>query len=311
MGAIQQVLAGQQRRGYTWVKKTSLTSIRQITYSGNGSVLVAACNTNQIQGSTDNGTTWSAYANSDTRTWEKVAVSDTGQYMHAVDQSAAYMQLTSDSGATWTNSLNPVDNWGATAMSSNGAIRIALGYPGNIFLSSNYGSTWDQRAIALGEKYWRSACMSDGGTNCYAVVSATDSIYASSDSGVTWAALTNAGTGAYMQVACNSTGSQVLACMETGGSKGLRKSTDFGASWNTLISDIGISRVSMSSSGAVILASGTNGMLYLSTDYGSSFTPQEKVYLSSSNWTGVEVSKDGTKLIASAFGSDGLFAYPS
>ncbi|GFO67991.1 hypothetical protein GMLC_15700 [Geomonas limicola] len=149
-----------------------------------------------------------------------------------------------------------------------------------------------QRGLAwvnhLTSSNWSSVASSSDGRKL--VVSASGTIYTSSDGGASWLQR----SAQAVTVACSSDGSRIVAA---GGWVFI--SGDFGATW-TSIGATSINNLAASSDGSKLVASAIDGTLTTSSDYGATWTQRDIIR----NWRGVASSADGVKLAAVVFGGN-------
>lgn len=128
--------------------------------------------------------------------WTNIAMSSTGQYQTATRKDAlnkGYIYISSNYGQNFDGMFSPVvkDNhwWSNIAISSNGQYQTATlndgtySTQGVIYISSNYGQTWQIRYY-FGGSYWQDIAMSSTGQYQTAVINAN--IYTSKDYGINW-----------------------------------------------------------------------------------------------------------------------------
>ena len=124
-------------------------------------------------------------------------------------------------------------------------------------------------------------------------------IYKSTDYGSTWTELTTSGSRNWWGIACNSTGSIIVA---TATNLVPYKSTDGGATWTALsaLSNSGYGPVCISDNGLIIAVGVTNGgTLWVSSNGGTTFTSKA----STASWYGLSCSSDGKTIFASSLTS--------
>lgn len=114
---------------------------------------------------------------------------------------------------------------------------------------------------------------------------------------------TASGTRSWTGFACSSDCSKILAADSSSTSANLYRSTDAGVSW-TAVTNGGAAlqkrwkHVASSSNGTILLASELSGDLWYSTDSGANWTDVTSV--GAGSWTGVDMSDDGTVMVAIA-----------
>jgi hypothetical protein len=171
-------------------------------------------------------------------------------------------------------------------MSNDGDTIVAAARNEYIYLSKDFGGSWEQVASA-GQSSWTSICCSVDAT----VILACDEDYAkiSKDGGITWDVVVpdvgNPANGP--QVCACSTNGQVLYIGKNSGE--LYKSTDGGDSWSYLGDPYIWETLSCSASGDELVATADYGALLVSLDGAASWTEN----LASKNWVSAAISYDG------------------
>ncbi len=170
--------------------------------------------------------------------------------------------VSSDMGASWTLKGDFL-SWGkAAAISSTGQYQIVCGYPGNIYISSDYGATWASKTPSL--NYIGAEISSTG--QYMSVVPDNGYVYTSSDYGVNWI---NRGLPSiyYTGIAMSQTGAY-----QTAVSNGyIYVSTNYGVSWTQKNISASYAAVSMSYSGQYQTVSTGTTAVYTSSDYGATW----------------------------------------
>ena len=182
------------------------------------------------------------------------------------------------------------------AVSSDGRVRTAVVYGGQISVSVDQGVTWTDRGTS---RNWNCVAMSTDGKIQVAVADSSQ-IYVSKDYGTTWVAYGTSRN--YKSVAVSSDG-KIQTVTVTNGF--IYVSTDYGATWS---SDRGVSRqytgVAMSSNGKYqTVAAANTSRLYTSTDYGVTWTLNSSA--PAREWYAVAMSSDGKYQTAASYASMG------
>lgn len=125
-----------------------------------------------------------------------IATTESGEYQICPGRDKPL--FSSNYGATWakitTLPSDAVGNFNGVAMSSNGQYQIVglgvefisgLGRPGPLYLSSDFGATWNE-ITALGKRPWGKFAMSADGAVQIATSNFTAGIFMSSDFGQNW-----------------------------------------------------------------------------------------------------------------------------
>ena len=204
---------------------------------------------------------------------------------------------------SWKAGNSSINNWSAISSSASGTKLVAAVNGGYIWTSANSGVTWTQQngVNGSGSRYWSSVASSADGTKLvatvgYTVNSANQSgyVYASSDSGVTWAQQNNSGSRKWSSIASSADGTRLVAA-ENNGQLYVSNSI---SNWNPNGSPSALwTSVASSASGSNLVAVASGGQIYTSANTGVSWTPR---VTGNTNWVAVASSADGSRLIAAA-----------
>jgi photosystem II stability/assembly factor-like uncharacterized protein len=221
--------------------------------------------------------------------FEGVAISNDGTKMIAA-RASGMIYSSSNGGVSWTSgSILPEDlliggnirSWNSVVMSGDGETFIASDIFG-VYISKDYGVTWDKSFYNSGIL----ACSNNGNEifclrNDYFSSPNTPAGYKSINGGATWTLLNirdNNGdlfplvSGLFKSVSCSADGSKII------------------------VADYGMNNY---------LGVTSNGNLYLSVDYGTTWRklnfnqPYGGIFNPILNWHTVDISSDGSKIIAS------------
>ncbi|MFA5800095.1 MAG: hypothetical protein WC840_04005, partial [Candidatus Peribacteraceae bacterium] len=200
----------------------------------------------------------------------------------------------------------------AIAMSADGSRQTITENNGWVSVSSDYGNTWATKvSIYLN---WQSVAMSADGSRQTVVTNngpSNGAIYLSTDYGNTWATSTAPIGKDYNSIAMSADGSRQTAVVTAGY---IYTSGDYGTTWAT--STAAGSRnwyaVAMSADGsrqtAVVDNGNGSGDIYVSTDYGNSWTAKGITR----DWRGIAMSADGARQTAASYnGSSNGYIYVS
>jgi photosystem II stability/assembly factor-like uncharacterized protein len=192
-------------------------------------------------------------------------------------------------------------NWSSIACDATGNKLVAVVNNGQIYTSTDSGSTWVPRESV---RNWKAVASNASGTNLVAIVYGGQ-IYTSSDSGVNW--MPRDVNRNWNSVSSSAPGQRLVATVDTGR---IYYSSDFGATWTADTSpgsDQNWNSVSMNSTGLIIVATtSTSGQIYRSTDGGINFNvlPSSPAQ----NWGGVATNSDGSVIVGVVAGG---FIYQS
>ncbi len=186
-----------------------------------------------------------------------------------------WLQYSSDSGVTWTNSdFSTTGSWLTQVVAVAASTFIAVG-PTQTLRSTDGGVTW----TAVNTYTSAVSSIACYQTNCLLVQNGTNKpAYKSTDSGVTWTTTTvpNADNTSYNALYC---WGNVCFLVKTGSQTAFQRSTDFGTSWSTVNypSSVAHTVYDFSCVGKICLAAGYNGSTYKgsimrSTDYGATWS---------------------------------------
>lgn len=201
------------------------------------------------------------------------------------------------------NQVGPTGSWSASACSANCESSVAAQSPGEIWVSTDMGSTWIQRTSAT-NRSWTGVAMSGSGQTIYAAASGNN-IYKSIDSGASWTTLTSAGTAFWTDVATSSDGAVVIASV-SGGS--VFTSIDGGANWTqqtSITTAAGWRAVDITPSGTTVVAANNAGQLWRGTGTIGSWTwtnisagkitTNTSTTVSNQQWRGLTMDDSGTR----------------
>lgn len=211
-----------------------------------------------------------------------------------------YVYTSTNGGQTWTQRAaggTAPGSWRSIAISGDGTKMIAGTNGNNLFTSTDGGATWTQRSPAGGAtlRSYQVAISGDGSTW---VAARTGYIYVSTDNGATWSTgVTPTGattsTGILFAKASND-GTRIVV---GGNNDYIYTSTNRGVGW-TQRNPAGTGQVfragAMSADGTKITVAARYDYVYTSTDGGVNWMQQSQ--LGSSEWIGVAMSTDGTKI---------------
>jgi photosystem II stability/assembly factor-like uncharacterized protein len=169
----------------------------------------------------------------------------------------------SDYGDTWT-AKDSNRNWGAKIiMSDDGQYQLSFVSSGQLYVSSDYGDNWTAKDS---NRNWSDIAISSTGQYMTTVVNG-GYIYVSDDYGDTWTAKDSSRN--WLAVAMSDDGEYQTAVIATN----IYVSSDYGDTWTAKKSTNYASYVALSSSGRYqTVASGNNGYIYRSADYGQNWS---------------------------------------
>lgn len=266
--------------------------------SADGKVILAIGSGGYI--STDSGGSWNYAFNG---YYPCAAVSADGSNMVAciVSGTSKFIDISTNTGATWNQTTLPSTNWNAGASSADGRVlAVAVGNDysantGNIYTSTNFGADWRTNGPV---KNWRGlACSPDGAK--LAAVANSDYVYLSTNSGLTWKS--SGASGSWRSLAASSD-LQVLVATGDGGTA---ITTNGGSTWRT----IGMTGYGVASSadGSRLILVNDGTAISTSTNYGltwGSTNITAATYLA-----GTGSSADGCELVVGGNNNDGIWIW--
>jgi photosystem II stability/assembly factor-like uncharacterized protein len=245
--------------------------------------------------------------------WLAVSISATGQYQCAVNTDGdIYISNRYGNIGTWEwnynigqiDKLNPYGNpaiSNCVAISATGQY-ITASNGSTIYVSSNFGKagSWSSRQAMEPNQIYVSISLNG---QYHQVISNGDTIYSSTDYGITWTHISDIENGIYNSIqsfqysgiSVSYNGKyQTIACEK------IYISSNYGNTWREGniggdtdgVSNRNWSGVSISSTGQYQSAVDSGGLLYISNDYGNNWT---NIYddVNYKNWTSIAVSANG------------------
>lgn len=176
-------------------------------------------------------------------------------------------------------------------MSANGQYQIGVVDGKDVYISSNYGASFQFSGI--GSDWLTEVAMSSDGSKMVAAmqytpvnsVASAGDVYISTDYGVTWT-MSNATQHPWSQILISDDGAKLVAIAQENGTQNLYYSTNAAASWTKYagVSNTYWDDISMTNSGSVIWASTSNSSgntqgIYVSTNFGVTFTKKSATNL--------------------------------
>jgi photosystem II stability/assembly factor-like uncharacterized protein len=205
---------------------------------------------------------------------------------------------------TWTQTSAPSNNnWVAVASSADGSKLIAAGMPCIYCISTNSGSTWitntqPQKGSSYGS--WISIASSADGTKLVGI--SFNTIWASTNSGITWFSNSVPGVSAFISVTLSADGTKLVAVESLNTSPGsIYTSTNLGVTLTQTTAPTNFwTSVASSADGTKLVAAATTsthgGPIYTSTNSGLTWALTGAP--TNIGWQTVASSADGSKLLA-------------
>lgn len=196
-----------------------------------------------------------------------------GNFSTQMSKASTYESISTNSGTSWTTTASTA-NGDVAAVSENGTYiltGISQSTTGPVYLSTNGGNTWGQ-ITALGNVLASKMWVSNDGSKIVVAANSggVQSILISTNGG---ASFTKYGIGSmysFNGLAVSSDASHIYATATDGY---LYITTNGGASWSSKASNNATTGIATDPTGKRVLMSGlANGKVYISNDYGTSFT---------------------------------------
>jgi photosystem II stability/assembly factor-like uncharacterized protein len=218
----------------------------------------------------------------------------------------------------WTNQNNSSPLvWSSIASDSTGQYLAAVTFPGSIYMSSDYGSTWTQTTTAFTGRYWTGIASNSTGTLLVAVSGETNgTIWRSSTSGTSWGQLSGGlpDPANWLSIASSDDGTQLAAVIYGGG---IWTSPDSGSTWSLQSAPTPTTAswwsIASSSDGTKIVAvinggDNLNGEgIWRSINSGSTWGQLSGGLPVTANWRSIASSDDGTHLAAVVNNGGGIW----
>jgi len=258
--------------GATWFVNGALEEFAwgETSVSEDGSYILLCGQQDYLYVSQNSGVTFTAKVTNFERFWEWTDISDSGQYMMA-SSLADGVHVSSDYGSTWFEVLNiPTDfvNVGFVHVSKNGDAQFAGYFGGELYVSTNYGTSFVAHGIRSGNYY----DIAESFASDYMVLyEYPGSLFVSSDLGITWTERLGSQARNWVSVDISSDGSVITAT--TAGDL-IFVSTDFGVTFTSRIdaSPREWTFTKVTPDGETIFAGGLNIPVFMSIDAGSTWS---------------------------------------
>lgn len=235
--------------------------------------------------SVDYGRTWTSKPEFSSYNLRCVAISNNGQYVLAGGYSPLF--YSNDGGKTFVQKLPepPQQYWFDIKMSKSGQYQTAIGPPGLVYTSTDYGNTFTSINLTISGGSNSFLAMSYDGQ--YQSITSGFDIYISNDYGKTWTqkdlSIIPTPASSLQGIAMSGNG-QLQIAVEGNGNGNIYKSTDYGNTWNysyTIVTqNNSFYFISMSETGQYQLipdygsggSFGGGGNIWISNDFGNTYT---------------------------------------
>ncbi len=255
-------------------------------------LLIAGCGL-LAMGRPANAQSWTLTSAATNVNWSAIACSADGSKLVALN-SGTGIWFSSNGGTTWSAAIAPAKIWSSVAASADGTRVAAVDVSdGAVYTSSNSGFQWLAGSI-LNSQLNSVACSADG-TRLVAAA-AGGSVYTSTDSGLHWTPH-QLGYTFTAWAASSADGTRLVVAANLGD---IFTSSDSGATWSAGVSVGGPLYCVASSADGSRLAAGGNATVYLSKDFGATWTVETVPGASHMNFNCIAASADGTRLVAAA-----------
>lgn len=254
--------------------------------------------------SSDGGDTFSELTSLGTGHNWRLGVSDNGLRMIATSQvnSASPPKVSVDGGTTWTTDTTAGNlNYTGTAISNDGAIRLAAVYPSYPKVSINSGSSY--LTVGYSAYHHNAACSSD--CSKMLVVAGGGYPAVSTNSGTSWTQKTALLTAGWYGATVSGDGTKMaVSSIVYSATPKVHVSTDTGSTWSDRTPPVANRNwisVSYSADGNTLAVADYGGYVYISTDDGVNWIQQTSIGVR--NWRSVAVSNEGEVVAVADSGS--------
>lgn len=220
-----------------------------------------------------------------------------------------------DNGESWRQSDLPTSyTWTGVTADHLGKYLAVVSSEGSIFVSSNGGETWkESTSVAMLQNQWTSV-VSDRAGQYLTATSADNGMFVSFDFGDNWIkASTSEGLRKWRDVSTDFTG-QFLAAISEDDNDQIYRSEDFGLTWIAMpIENKGESEhrtwqaVASDRHGAFLAALTKDGVLYTSTNYGSTWNLITTLPIHKDHLRHISFDGEGARLLALSDDASGSY----
>ena len=251
--------------GKTWIQVVPFyNNFNNITTDITGNIVLTSVNdTNNpyLYMSGDSGVSWVKIIMTDNKYATQIKISNDSYCLAIIKSNQIYVYTNiivtlslGGVGVQGTQSSAPTRNWTSITLSETGQYMLATVLNGGIYLSNDFGYSWNQTSAP--NQNWSSISSSANSKYIAATVS-NGGIYLSHDYGNSWYQST-APTKNWCSISSNTKGNYLAAAISNGG---IYFSKDFGNTWNqSSASDDKWSSVCISGSENLIVACSINGI---------------------------------------------------
>ncbi len=297
--------------GQTWSSKyTGVASVNTVSLSANASLLAIGESYGHILTSTNDGQSWTEFTGTGEQYWRGITSSNDGTYLIAYIGRGQIGSLyrSVNAGVSWAELTDVTqDNWYSVASSLDGSIFYALGsntHDNRVLKSADFGGTWNLLSGGSGVGRVNTISVASSATGeKLAIITRT-----AGDTSLRVRVSSNSGVTWQNTTLPDSDWWDVKMSADGGylyvtNLNGIMKvSTDFGSSWTSLAADLSFSKIAVSDSGQHLALLGRDGNLYISHDYGQNILSQDTV--GNHIWASVTMSGGGQKIAALTSGEE-------
>jgi photosystem II stability/assembly factor-like uncharacterized protein len=230
-----------------------------------------------------------------------ICCSSNGQYVYQATIGTIYSS--NNYGVSFTPCNTVSTEWQGISCSGNGAYVIASTWGGEIYNSSNNGSSWTKNNIPQ-EASCGGAYISSNAQMMFTFYMG-GKINKSTNSGGNWSATQIDGSTNifYPAISIAASSSCNIIYVSSGGfSNQSIMSTNSGTSWTTInVTASAFTGIACSSDGKIVYLVADGGNIYKSTNTGSTWTPYTN--LGTKRWRSICCSSDGKKVTVCTYGS--------
>ena len=224
--------------GVKWTERTSVgvNNWTAVVASADGTRIVAAAEDGTYVYSGDSGASWTVGETPFPIGVNCLAGSSDGANLVAVLGGKSSVWTSTDSGVTWSESGSGSKNFQCASSSADGQTLVATIMDSGVTVSTDGGATWIPYFYAQ-KHSWAGASGISCSDDCSSIVAVEQlgSIYQSTDSGVNWVKLADAGTG-FNGVVSSGDGKILMAYEvndnQENGYGRIHLSSDAGKTWN-------------------------------------------------------------------------------
>jgi hypothetical protein len=277
--------------GQYWSVGTTLLTMNTIVMSATGQYQYGTSGST-VYVSSNYGTSFVSVVLSTTLQTNSLSCNSSGQYVLVTPStSQTYVFYSKNYGISFVQLTLPITGIFYTTLSGSGQyMSIATQSTGFIYVSNQYGKTWNQVASSLA---WNGITISISGQFQVAYTS-TGLIYCSSNYGQTWSLSFTLGTLIFTRGQMSSSGQYVALIANLGSVSYIYLSTNYGVSFaNAFAPTTLLTTVAISASGQYIITGGSGVSSNVSTNFGQTWRQLTPSY------TTVAMSASGQYMTAS------------